>query len=100
METISNAVPIGERIAIAMHAAGIKSRSFATLVGCHYTTIYSLIGKKSFIPVPVMQDKIHDVADFLEDAVKRGTLPLPPDTATTTRTILLASMYQSYTAAK
>jgi hypothetical protein len=31
---------LGNRVEKAMDAAGIKARSFAALVGCHYTTIY------------------------------------------------------------
>lgn len=69
-------LPIGKRVENAMKGAGIKARTFAALVGCHYTTIYDLVKNPEVIPLRVMQERIYDAVEFLEDAILTKQLPL------------------------
>lgn len=66
---------ISEQLKNVLAAAGVKPRSAAILVGCHFTTIYNIIRSPETIPVRVMQERIYDVIEFLNQEVKSGRLP-------------------------
>lgn len=79
-----------------MHSTGIKARTFALLVGCHYTTIYDLLKKDDLVPLPVMQENIYNVLDFLEHAVANSTLPLNGIASTAEKNTETKRLYESY----
>jgi hypothetical protein len=88
---------LGSRVEKAMQAAGIKARSFAALVGCHYTTIYDLVKNPEVIPLRIMQERILDALDFLDDAVRNNRLPInDPKKGVAEKTKDLERMFQQY----
>lgn len=89
---------LADRVSAAMEGAGIKARTFAALVGCHYTTIYDLVREDTQVPLPVMQQRIYDVLDFLEKAVKDGVLPLPADKSAAQRNKDIEALFDQHKA--
>lgn len=79
-----------------MDAAGIKARSFAALVGCHYTTIYDLVKNPEVIPLRIMQERIFEALEFVEYAVRAGVLPINGVKGITAKTRELQRMYDAY----
>jgi len=90
METLSN------RMESTMQAAGIKARSFAALVGCHYTTIYDIVKRPEVIPLRIMQERIYDVLEFLEDHTRSKRLPLRNVKGVNAKTRELERLYSAY----
>lgn len=87
---------LGNRVEKAMDAAGIKARSFAALVGCHYTTIYDLVKNPEVIPLRIMQERIFEALDFLDDGVRNKRLPLDHIKGVSAKTKELERMFQQY----
>jgi hypothetical protein len=88
---------LGDRVEAAMERAGIKARTFALLVGCHYTTIYELLrNRDKQVPIQIVQERVFSVLDFLSDAEKSGAIPLEKNLTVAQKTNKLKSMYDSY----
>lgn len=87
---------LGSRVEQAMEAAGIKARSFAALVGCHYTTIYDLVKSPEVIPLRIMQEHIYEALDFLDAATRAGLLPMKHVKGVQAKTRELQNMFQQH----
>lgn len=88
---------LGDKVEEAMSRAGIKARTFAALVGCHYTTIYDLLkDRDTVVPLRIVQDQIYDVLDFLSEAADSGRVPLVNTLTVSEKTQELETMYSSY----
>lgn len=88
---------LGEQVETLMQSAGIKARTFATLVGCHYTTIYDLLKRRDVIvPLPIVQESIYDVLEFLADAVNTDKLPITANITVEQKTSAIVQLYTSY----
>lgn len=89
---------LGDQVEKAMQSAGIKPRTFAALVGCHFATIYDLLREREkVIPIRLTQEKIYDVIDFIDSAVKAGSLPLPEKKLTLSqKTRQIKELFKSY----
>lgn len=90
---------LGDKVEAAMNGAGIKARTFAALVGCHYTTIYKLLeNRTTVVPLNLVQEKIYKVIDFLHDAVQNGVLPLDASLSVVEKTKRIVALHESYNA--
>lgn len=87
---------LAERVQAAMEGAGIKARTFAALVGCHYTTIYDLLRKDTLVPLPIMQQRIYDVLEFIELAIKDGDLPLDSSLSVAQRNKEIKQLFEQH----
>lgn len=68
-------VNISDTVRETIDVAGLNPRSFAALVGCHFTTIYNLLSDKTIVPLRIVQERIYYVVEFLQYEVKNGSLP-------------------------
>lgn len=87
---------LGSRVDEAMTNAGIKARSFAALVGCHYTTIYDLVKNPDVIPLRIMQERIFEALDFLEYGIRNKRLPLDHIKGVSAKTKELERLFDEY----
>lgn len=87
---------LGKRVEGAMTTAGIKARSFAALVGCHYTTIYDLVKNPDVIPLRIMQERIFEALEFLEYGIRTKRLPLDHIKGVTAKTKELERLFVEY----
>lgn len=88
---------LGDKVDSAMKGAGIKARTFAALVGCHFTTIYDLLKyRNEYTPIGIVQESIYDVLEFLADCSRRKLIPLANDLSVSAKTDQLLRMYSDY----
>jgi hypothetical protein len=88
---------LGDRVETAMERAGIKARTFAVLVGCHYTTIYELLRNRGTqVPIQIVQERVFSALDFLSDAEKKGLIPLDKKLTVAQKTTKLKELFDSY----
>lgn len=87
---------LSERVEAAMQRTGIKARTFAALVGCHYTTIYDLLRDPEVVPLRVIQENMYDALDFLESALDKKALPLADKGTVAQKTIEIEQMFLEY----
>lgn len=92
---------LGDKVEKGMQSAGVKARTFAALVGCHYSTIYDLLkNRESVVPLRLIQEKIYDVLDFIDASVQAETLPLDNKLTLSKKTTEIERLYKSYSEAK
>jgi hypothetical protein len=89
---------LAERVETAMNGAGIKARTFAALVGCHYTTIYDLLNPKNkdAVPLRIVQENIYDALDFLEAGIQSTVFPLSGKLTVAQKTQEMKRLYAVY----
>jgi len=93
-------ISLAERVRHAMEGAGIKARTFAVLVGCHFTTIYDLLKNPETVPLRIVQENIYDALDFLEDAIQVGILPINEKLTVAQKTQKIEQLFKSYMSPK
>lgn len=92
---------LGDQIETAMASAGIKPRTFAALVGCHYSTIYEILkNRETVVPLRLVQERVFAVLDFISASVQGNLLPLKGKISLDEKTRQLEAMYKSYMAPK
>ena len=66
---------LNDRVATTLRTAGLSARSFAELVGCHYTTVYRVIRSDDDTMHGTVRAAIERVLTRLEELVDLGYLP-------------------------
>ena len=90
-------ITLGDRVEAAMESTGIKARTLAVLVGCHFTTIYELLrNRDKQVPIQIVQERVFSALDFLEDARKENLLPLRGKMTVSEKTEKVKELYDSY----
>lgn len=67
---------LGERCIAVLRTAGVSPRSFAKVIGVHYTTVYSFMKHGNTVHRLVLSlNAVKDGLDMLEKLVNLGKLP-------------------------
>jgi hypothetical protein len=66
---------ISERIATGLRTAHLSARQFATVVGCHFTTISRIIREDDPSLQAALQGVLERRLDRLEELIETGHLP-------------------------
>lgn len=86
---------LGKRLSEKLKATRTSPRSFAEAVGCHYSTVYSIIKKPEREPHNLMLEALESGVTRLDELHISGVLPFPANLSLSEKTSELVKLFQN-----